>query len=442
MMTMEKEVAAASKNSYDVVSALYDDLIAKVQKYATTAEESEEGIAEANKVKSAKMKLVEEQFQQWQLKSTGGVYQKIDEEQKQTMMKWGSQHGDQIKGIFDTQRSAEDLKVQEESYQTIMKSAEAVRSLTLSYVDQGKITTEINATQKEIATIELERQVLAGKYNDATGAVNQKLVQQQKTLIELNKEAADLAARLAHPEGIAGGLEKWAHDRPQPAQRDAEGVQSAMKGLEQQGGQMFGQMISAGLTGKRMDFMKIGQDMATRFANKAGQMLMSHLMDVFQNVIGNAFTTAATQAGTVLTTAGKGIETFIQQGADFLMQAGQSIASMLSSILSNIGGGGGGGILGDVVGGIGDALGFLHSGGLVMHDGGMVPWVVAHNGLNLAHDEIPAILQKGEYVLPRSVVSHVGAHNLDSLRHHVMHDGGLTPGSILGHTAGASSGWW
>ena len=149
MMTMEKEVAAASKNSYDVVSALYDDLIAKVQKYASSAEESEEGIAEANKVKSAKMKLVEEQFQQWQLKSTGGAYQKIDEEQQADHAKWGSQHGGEITGIFDTQRSAEDLKVQE----TPTDHPEERRGRAQPHPElrrPGQDHHRINATQKDI----------------------------------------------------------------------------------------------------------------------------------------------------------------------------------------------------------------------------------------------------------------------------------------------------
>ena len=142
-------------------------------------------------------------------------------------------------------------------------------------------------------------------------------------MIELNKKRPTWRRAWPTPRASPAAWRNGANDRPQPAQRDAEGVQSAMKGLEQQGGQMFGQMISAGLTGKRMDFMKIGQDMATAFANKAGQMLMSHLMDVFQNVIGSAFTSAATKAGTTLTTD-------FAQGAASLTTAGTQTGTVLT----------------------------------------------------------------------------------------------------------------
>jgi hypothetical protein len=69
--------------------------------------------------------------------------------------------------------------------------------------------------------------------------------------------------------------------------------------------------------------------------------------------------------------------------------------------------------LGPAMGGMmmGLPLGF-HRGGYVYHRGGVVK---AHSGY-FASDERPAILQSGEYVLPRRAVSGVGLQNLEYMR--------------------------
>lgn len=66
-----------------------------------------------------------------------------------------------------------------------------------------------------------------------------------------------------------------------------------------------------------------------------------------------------------------------------------------------------------------------HTGGMILHDGGGVLETAAkyHSG-NLASDEVPAILQRGEYVIQRSAVQKIGVHALDQINR--MHAGGPT----------------
>jgi len=65
----------------------------------------------------------------------------------------------------------------------------------------------------------------------------------------------------------------------------------------------------------------------------------------------------------------------------------------------------------------------VHAGGLIFHDGGDVSEAVPrfHSG-DLAPDEVPAILQKGEYVIQRSAVQKLGPSFLDRLNR--LHEGG------------------
>lgn len=64
----------------------------------------------------------------------------------------------------------------------------------------------------------------------------------------------------------------------------------------------------------------------------------------------------------------------------------------------------------------------LHSGGMVMHDGG------------LAADEVPAILQRGEFVIRRSAVNALGTDYLHAINRY--HDGGVVRPPIASGAAG------
>lgn len=55
---------------------------------------------------------------------------------------------------------------------------------------------------------------------------------------------------------------------------------------------------------------------------------------------------------------------------------------------------------------------FKHDGGEIMHQGGILK---AHSGLNLAHDEVPIIAQRGEAVLNRRAVRQLGTSGVNAL---------------------------
>ncbi|MDP9301845.1 MAG: hypothetical protein M3P43_13285 [Actinomycetota bacterium] len=75
--------------------------------------------------------------------------------------------------------------------------------------------------------------------------------------------------------------------------------------------------------------------------------------------------------------------------------------------------------------GTGHKGGPVHQGGLIRHDGGPIPHATAvarmHSG-GLKPDEVPAILQRGEYVIRRQSVAKIGMPVLDSLNR--LHSGG------------------
>ena len=67
----------------------------------------------------------------------------------------------------------------------------------------------------------------------------------------------------------------------------------------------------------------------------------------------------------------------------------------------------------------------FHAGGLVMHDGGLAP------------DEVPAILQRGEFVMSRRATKGVGVGLLSMLNR--MHEGGLSSLPSRASAGGGSS---
>lgn len=66
-----------------------------------------------------------------------------------------------------------------------------------------------------------------------------------------------------------------------------------------------------------------------------------------------------------------------------------------------------------------------HSGGQILHDGGIAKRLHS-GGQRLAGDEVPAILQRGEFVIRRSAVATIGVGALEAINR--LHEGGTATG--------------
>ena len=165
----------------------------------------------------------------------------------------------------------------------------------------------------------------------------------------------------------------------QAGQQVSQQIQAAMTG----GGAQAGASVQSGLaTGS----------VSVRTAGQQGLAIGANNIRIASTTGGN--------------TLGQGVVRGAQQGAPILAQGVASGAGGM--------GGGGGGILSSV-GGVGGLLGMILPG--IFHDGGVVGSASSNRavpaalfnsapryhsgGPVLAPDEVPAILQTGEYVLPR-----------------------------------------
>ena len=148
--------------------------------------------------------------------------------------------------------------------------------------------------------------------------------------------------------------------------------------------------ISALMRGDLSDF---GLQIADAFIDKVIDVGFEALWTIMTegglNLLNNFM-----EAGQILMSAGKTIFDFIAKGAKALVTAAQFIMQILKIAASVLSGG------------------FFHSGGSVMHSGGPIR---AHGGLSLTGDEVPAILQRGEFVVQKSAVRRIGVGRLAAM---------------------------
>jgi hypothetical protein len=138
-----------------------------------------------------------------------------------------------------------------------------------------------------------------------------------------------------------------------------------------------------------------------------------------QNVFANFFTSIATQGLSSFGDFMKGLVNAFLSAVSQMLAA--DLTKQLLGLFSGGGGGGGlGGILAGLFGGGGGAGGAvsgatallgLHAGGTVGTNAAYATWPRMHlGGLALRPDEVPAILQRGEQVIPRGSVSSAGGN--------------------------------
>lgn len=159
----------------------------------------------------------------------------------------------------------------------------------------------------------------------------------------------------------------------------------------------------------------------------------SDIFDDYVDKVQSAFERGKDFASTMINDLTSELTDFLDYSGDKFMKFGTLVSDVLNSIYKEIMkilviqplvkwatgwlGGMFGGMLGTVGGTAVSSSTWLHSGGLVMHSGGFVPRF--HIG-GLSADEVPAILQKGEYVVSRK-----GVQALDAINSGNVQQGGV-----------------
>ncbi|MBW1992045.1 MAG: hypothetical protein JRI59_08020, partial [Deltaproteobacteria bacterium] len=156
---------------------------------------------------------------------------------------------------------------------------------------------------------------------------------------------------------------------------------------------MLSHAVSRGLVGllrgEKTDFKELGIWMAEGLLERGVDTVVEMGVQFVASALGLVppMIAGATTSGAILTASGAAL-------------AGQMIAgaTAAAAILSAA------------------SFGLFHEGGIVMHQGGLVPPVKAHAGLALAPDERLVIAQTGEGILPRRTMAKLGLANFERLR--------------------------
>ncbi len=454
---LQQDISKLSEGSIAAIDAWYNKTVNDIDKLVAKGIDGSEAMALAEESAALKKEKVTEQFYQAMAKEAGDAYMGIDLWQEKALKDWQGVR-DKITGqpidVSAWVLQAADKKYYEQS----LKDWEKMTSLQEKYLNgmaaaspflREQVALEAQALpfQEALAQSKLEDLIYHQKLNDEwrvsrglaalmTPEMEGQLRYLEAQTQELKRQALDRKAW--GTQGIGGGVKLFALDlQNESATAVAFGIRDGLKGAKSYADQAITDLIMSPFTKKKMDFKKIGLDIATSIASgmvKTGTTkFFSFLTESTLNMASTWQT--AQQAMTAASTAGEaarlasasggagqtlGILSALGKGT-ILVEAGRSGAAAFTSVMEALpfpfnailapmaaaaafaatlafGSGFGGG------GGATAARGYpqvsaeiSHAGSVVAHQG----WLVAHGGLNLAADERHIIAQVGEPIFNR-----------------------------------------
>ncbi len=274
----------------------------------------------------------------------------------------------------------------------------------------------VNAARESEIQMQLKEIDLAQQnYGISTAGAAQQRVQLYRELLEIQQE-------------YLNGLDKERDPSSWYAQQDAiNSTREALVKLNLVMKEQTGTLAE----GMAFGFQKFAQDANTafqsgeEFAQRSAQAMTSAFSGFFFNAMQGKFSS------------------FRDVFAGFINSIQKALSDMLAqmamkSLFGGLGGGAGGfgGLFAGLFGSGATTAPFAPVTAPLFHSGGYIPRF--HSG-GLGSDEVPAILQRGEYVLQRSAVNRLGVDALASLNNGASIPGGGSPMTVIINTIDAES---
>jgi len=348
------------------------DKLNKLEKYREkgiiTQKEYEQRKAEIAEIASEKILTIYEKYAQIEVEIENEITKELLTEHEQRIREIEDWEDEKVKKLQELYN--EDAITYEEFQRLKSDAHEAALKKRFEYEQEY---------QRKIKELQIGVQLSEVKTQEKTGAISKE--ESIKRQIQLQQELLQLYEQQAVAIAESGNIEAWLQ-----MQQTIEGVRDKIVDLQLQLRELTGTFKEGFAEGVR-EYLNKTQSAFLR-AKETAQQVISGME--------NAFTG------------------FFDVTSDKFMKFGKLAESILNSIyqalLRAL-------IIQPLVGAITGALGIStkHEGGLVMHAGGYIPRF--HFG-GLAWDEVPAILQKGEYVVSRK-----GVQALDKINSGNVHSG-------------------
>ncbi len=442
MDNLKKEISNLSEGSIAAIDAWYLKTVNDINKLVAKGVEGEEALALAAQAAGLKKEKVAADFNRLVAKEGGNAFAELDARYLEDLRKY--------QGIAGAKEALDDIWYKRRA-DLVDKFTKEAADLEKSSLDKMAAALPLLSQQlplkERILAIELESNRAADEKKLRELEINGIISASQANELRGLRALSDQARRYAlerekwATQGVSGGVKLFAFDLQKETETAiAFGVRDGLKGAKSYVDQAITDLIMSPFTKKKMDFKKIGLDIATSIAsglvktgtNKFFSSLMENTLNMAStwqtaqqtmtaaSTAGEAARLAAASGGAgqtmgILATLGKG---------SILMDAGRSGAAAFTSVMealpfpinavlapvaaaaafaatlafgSGFGSGGGGG----TGGGPGEySPGAYHGGGVVAHTG----WLVAHAGLDLAADERHIIARVGEGILQNSAM--------------------------------------
>jgi len=294
-----------------------------------------EVVALENKRFAAEVKDMQLKYDVMVAKSSGDKYAEITEQAKAMLDQWGNLQGRDAEAFVESwkrrQRAMYDLELQNKYLEGQNKILKAVEDLTPGLAGQLELQKKQLANSAQIAVNEIERQRLNGDITDDLAA--QLTLFEQQTY-QLQQQV--LARKAWMTQGALGGVKTGLYERVGEADTTlAEATKAWMLGIEGTVTETLAAGIVGALNGTRMDFQKVGMDIAQAFVEKSITMLTTELWNVLWKALSQAFDLSLPAAGNQLTASGVTAGTSLVSGARMAGIELVRYATTAAAILAN-----------------------------------------------------------------------------------------------------------
>jgi len=427
LATLNAELTRLAEGSLGAVIGWYDQTIHKIQQYAATAEQAEQGIALAREVATKKAEKVEAEFSRWQAKALGDRYAQIDEEEEQLLRKYALTREGMVRLAEATGKSLEAVERETQERLTAIQkaaadkraAADAARAQEMlgrlnQYLQAAAATAPLLSTQLRLqeAILRLEaergRQALLQQYyqHRITLEEYQQLEALRQQTEELKRQA--LEERRLMTGGFAGGVRAWALGQRRAAEtRGAEAARDLLEGAKRFGTEAVSSFFKGLIRGEKADLKKFGLALADQFIDALTKFGVEKLFDWVAEGLGGLAVEGAEKAADLLL---EGAEKLVQGTVQMAAETAAQLTAAMSLQTAGTGLTMSAGALTSAAGALQAAAaalaaaGIFHAGGVVMHQGGILR---AHQGLAL--DERLVVVQTGEGILSRRAMARLEA---------------------------------
>lgn len=307
--TLNKELARLTEGSLAEISSWYDHVLRQIERYATSAQEAQEAVTLAGKVRAAKEQKVYEDFNKWFAGATHDRIAAAELEEQELLRKYAGVYGAREAIVQATDAKIRQIQIDTESERlNLMKGyLGELGSIAPLLADQFNYQSQVLSVEKQLAALKLEEAYWAGKITLETydqARAMQAVVDQAK--------AFQLQQKQWQTQGISGGWQAYGLKRQTAAEtRGYDMFLETMQALEQEIGAGMADAFIGWMRGRQGDLSEVFFKMAESATKRMFEGLTSMLFDALapKPIITPVITAGALNVATINAGVTTGIST-------------------------------------------------------------------------------------------------------------------------------------